>query len=88
MSQECHKHKEEGRRPKNKKANTVIEFDSKYFEYNGGIHIENEGLTNGGYESAYLADLVMAYILEVTMKKHKHKQLWRRRSLAVIDSSE
>jgi len=31
---------------------------------NGGMDVETKGLTIRGYESAFLADLVAAYILE------------------------
>ena len=36
----------------------------KYYEYDGDQEINNKGLTIGGYESAWLADLVAAYVLE------------------------
>ena len=41
----------------------MITFAGKYYEY-GGSDIESKGLTIGGYESAFLADLVAAFILE------------------------
>ncbi len=44
-------------------ANTIVTFAGKYYEY-GGMDVETKGLTIGGYESAFLADLVAAYILE------------------------
>jgi len=31
---------------------------------NGNVEVDNRGLTIGGYESAWLADLVIAYILD------------------------
>lgn len=44
-------------------ANTMVTFNGKYYEY-GGTEVESKGLTIGGYESAFLADLVAAFILE------------------------
>jgi len=44
-------------------SNTMITFAGKYYEY-GGSDAESKGLTIGGYESAFLADLVAAFILE------------------------
>jgi hypothetical protein len=38
----------------------------KYFEYDGEKYFLDKGLTIGGYESAWLADLVAAYVLEKT----------------------
>jgi hypothetical protein len=32
--------------------------------YGGDLEIENRGLTIGGYESAWLADLCMAYVMD------------------------
>jgi len=45
-------------------GNTLLTFVDKYYEYGGDESVEERGLTIGGYESAWLADLVMAYILE------------------------
>eukprot|EP00984_Skeletonema_dohrnii_P023783 scaffold12871_cov72-Skeletonema_dohrnii-CCMP3373.AAC.1 len=46
-------------------ANTIITYGGKYYEY-GGEDVDTKGLTIGGYESAFLADLVAAFILENT----------------------
>ena len=48
--------------------NTLITFVDKYFEYGGDIDGEKRGLTIGGYESAWLADLVASYILKQSEK--------------------
>jgi hypothetical protein len=40
-------------------------FQGRYFEYNGEVAEQERGLTIGGFESAWLADLVAAFILEV-----------------------
>ena len=41
-------------------------FIDKYYEYGGETTGEKRGLTIGGYESAWLADLVASCILEET----------------------
>ena len=45
-------------------ANTLVTFQGQYWEYGGKCDVEEKGLTIGGFESAWLADLVAAYILE------------------------
>ena len=45
-------------------GNTLLTFVDKYYEYGGEVNIEEKGLTIGGYESTWLADLVAAYLLE------------------------
>jgi hypothetical protein len=52
-------------------SNTLLDFDGKYYEYDGGKDVDIKGLTIGGYESAFLADLVMAYLLEVLEEEDK-----------------
>jgi hypothetical protein len=47
-------------------GNTLLTFVDKYYEYDGERNIRDKGLTIGGYESAWLADLVAAFILENT----------------------
>ena len=42
---------------------TLISFDGDYYEYHGGER-EQQGLVIGGYESAFLHDLVASYIFE------------------------
>ena len=42
---------------------TLIAFDGEYYEYHGGER-EEQGLAIGGYESAFLADLVASYLFE------------------------
>ena len=61
-------------------SNTLVTFVDKYYEYGGDIEGEKRGLTIGGYESAWLADLVAAYILEKTEKsfrKMKYHGIYR-----------
>ena len=45
-------------------GHTLLNFQDEYWEYGGDKSVEERGLTIGGYESAWLADLVAAYILE------------------------
>ena len=40
-----------------------ISFDGEYYEYHRGER-EEQGLAIGGYESAFLADLVASYLFE------------------------
>jgi hypothetical protein len=47
-------------------GNTLLTFVDKYYEYDGERDIMDKGLTIGGYESAWLADLVAAFVLENT----------------------
>lgn len=45
-------------------GNTLLTFVDKYYEY-GGLDKSNErGLTIGGYELTWLADLVVSYLLD------------------------
>ena len=45
-------------------GHTLVQFRGKYFEYGGSEDPNERGLTIGGHESAWLADLVAAYALE------------------------
>ena len=44
----------------------LISFDGKYYKYKGGEAESDKGLVIGGYESAFLANLVASYLLEET----------------------
>ena len=46
--------------------NTLLTFIDKYYEYGRDMDGGKRGLTIGGYESAWLAGLVAAYILKQT----------------------
>ena len=46
--------------------NTLVSIIDKYYEYGGDMDGDKRGLTIGGFESAWLADLVAAYILKTT----------------------
>jgi hypothetical protein len=52
-------------------GNTLITFEDKYYEYDGNCDVYDKGLTIGGYESAWLADLVAAFVLENTQHMFK-----------------
>ena len=43
-------------------STTFIQFSDQYWLYGGGMTVDEKGLTIGGFESAWLADLVAAYI--------------------------
>eukprot|EP00957_Ditylum_brightwellii_P058270 4418350-Ditylum_brightwellii.AAC.1 len=49
---------------------TLIQFQDKYYKYKGaaGASADKEdiGLAIGGFESVWLADLVVSYLLEMT----------------------
>ena len=56
-------------------SSTLINSQDKYYEY-GDEGLEKNGLAIRGYESAFLADLVASYLLEVTNNQFK-EVLWR-----------
>ena len=45
---------------------TYLRFKDKYYLYDGNQDQDNKGLTIGGYESAFLSDIVGSYILQQT----------------------
>jgi hypothetical protein len=45
---------------------TLFTFQDQFYEYDGEENIDDGGLTIGGYEAAWLADVVGAYILDNT----------------------
>ena len=46
-------------------SSNFISFNREYYEYHVGER-EEQGLAIGGYESAFLADLVASYLFEKT----------------------
>ena len=52
-------------------SNTLLTFQDRFFEYGGDCDPDKRGLTIGGYESAWLADLVAAFILEKAKSNFK-----------------
>ena len=49
---------------------SLLTFEEKYYEY-GEKGIETKGLAIGGYESAFLADLVASYMFEKCSNQFK-----------------
>jgi hypothetical protein len=45
-------------------GNTLLTFVNKYYEYGSNLDVEDRGLMIGRYESAWLADLCMAYVMD------------------------
>ena len=49
-------------------SNCLVCFQGQYWEYAGDMDVMERGLTIGGFESAILADLVAAWLLENTVE--------------------
>ncbi len=47
-------------------GNMLLTFVDKYYKYDNKREIHDKGLTIGGYEAAWLANLVAAFVLENT----------------------
>ena len=45
-------------------STTFIHIKDQYWLYGGSLCVDEKGLTIGGYKSAWLADLVAAYIFK------------------------
>ena len=50
-------------------SSNILTFQGKYYEYDGYVTVNKRVLTIGGYESTWLADLTMAFLLEQNMVK-------------------
>ena len=57
-------------------GNTLLTFRDKYWQYGTLNAVKDKRLTIGGYESAWLADLVAAYILENTTDMFKDSEFY------------
>ena len=55
-------------------SSTLICFDGEYYKYHGGKK-EEQGLAIGGYELAFLADLVASYLFGKS-KAHFHPTIY------------
>ena len=55
-------------------SSTLICFDGEYYKYHDGEK-EDQGLAIGGYESAFLVDLVASYLFEKA-KAHFHPTIY------------
>eukprot|EP00957_Ditylum_brightwellii_P164257 12505186-Ditylum_brightwellii.AAC.1 len=72
--------------------NTLVSYRGKYFNYKGAakgddLTVKDVALAIGGYESAFLADLVASYLLEMTGKKFieaQYKGIYRDDGLTVL----
>ena len=72
-------------------SNSFLTFQDKCYDYAGGVPIEQRGLTIGGHGSAFLADLVGAYIMEKTsdcFKDAKHRGIYRDDGFVVFDGKK
>ena len=49
-------------------GHTLVTFRGEFFEYGINEDIDSKGLTIGGYESAWLADLVAGFVLELNRR--------------------
>ena len=61
-------------------SNTLITFVNKYYEYGGDTEGNKQGLTIGGFEPVWLADLIAAYILQKTQEifnEMKYHRIYR-----------
>jgi hypothetical protein len=69
-------------------GNTLLTFVDKYYKYNGKREINDKGWTIGSYESAWLADLVAAFVLENTTNLFKetiYNGIYRDDGLVILD---
>eukprot|EP00957_Ditylum_brightwellii_P037601 2843792-Ditylum_brightwellii.AAC.1 len=72
--------------------NTLVSYQDKYFNYKGAakrddLTVKDVVLAIGSYKSAFLADLVASYLLEVTVKKFieaPYKGIYRDDRLTVL----
>jgi len=72
-------------------ASCLITFDGKYFEYQGKGDKNDKGLAIGGYESAFLANLVASFLLEKTnnhFKNTKFHGIYRDDRIVVFDGNK
>ena len=68
-------------------SSTPVSFKDKNYECDGDKDPEQKGLTIGGYESAWLADLVGAHVLANTQQhfqQTKHHRLHRDDGFAIF----
>jgi hypothetical protein len=71
--------------------NTLLTFQDQYYIYDGDQSLDEKGLTIGGDESAWLADLVAAYILEQVDDKFSDTRffgMYRDDGLVVFNSKK
>jgi hypothetical protein len=69
-------------------GNTLLMFINKCYKYDGKQDIQDKGLMIGSYESAWLADLVTAFILENTAELFDetiNDRIYRDDGLVILD---
>ena len=72
-------------------ANTLVQSQGQYWQYGGDLDVDEKGLTIGGYESAFFADLVAAWLLENTvelMLETEFNGIYRDDGLLVFDKKK
>ena len=73
-------------------GNTLLTFDGRYYEYRSAATDPSQsGLTIGGYESAWLADLVASYLFIQTKDVFSHTShynvMYRDDGIAVLQGN-
>jgi hypothetical protein len=68
-------------------GNTLLTFVDKYYECGGNLDIEDRGLTIGGYESAWLTKICMAYVMDNSrdiLDKLVYEGIYRDNSITIF----
>ena len=72
-------------------AQTTV-WDSPLYRYDGDVPVNERGLTIGGYESAWLADLVISYLLETVdqrlLNELKYFGIYRDDGLGIFEGNK
>ena len=50
-------------------SSNILTFRGKYYKYNEAVQINKTGLTIGSFESGWITDFAMSFILEQNMAK-------------------
>ena len=58
-------------------GHTLLTFQGEYYEHGADDDVEEKGLMIGGYESAWLADLVAGFVLEKCQRHFRKAQYHR-----------
>eukprot|EP00586_Coscinodiscus_wailesii_P014202 CAMPEP_0172510102 /NCGR_PEP_ID=MMETSP1066-20121228/226237_1 /TAXON_ID=671091 /ORGANISM="Coscinodiscus wailesii, Strain CCMP2513" /LENGTH=106 /DNA_ID=CAMNT_0013288933 /DNA_START=1 /DNA_END=321 /DNA_ORIENTATION=+ len=70
-------------------SSTLITFRDKYYQYHGGDRDGERGLVIGGFESAFLADVVASCLMEATLElfreEHPYKGVYRNDGIYVTN---
>ena len=68
----------------------LLNFQDRFFEYKGNGYKNDIGLAIGGYESAFLADLVASFIFEKTehlLNDTRYKEIYRDDGLIIFKNT-